>query len=66
MQAHFDAAMGMIAPGNRQAGNAIVAVAEEFNAQTMVLRGELVETREEIVQHLHQLLSAALTCQSFG
>lgn len=31
----------------------------------MILRGELVETGEQIVQHLHQFLGAALTSQSF-
>lgn len=65
MQAHLDAAVGMIAPGDRQAGDAVVTIAEELYAQTVVLRRELVETGEEIVQNLHQLLGAALTRQSF-
>lgn len=64
MQAHLDAAMGMITPGDRQARDAVVTVAEELYAQTMVLRRELVETGEEIVQDFYQLLGAALTCQS--
>lgn len=65
VQAHLDAAVGMIAPGDRQAGDAVVTIAEELYAQTVVLRRELVETGEEIVQDLHQLLGAALTRQSF-
>jgi hypothetical protein len=65
VQAHLDAAMGMIVPGNRQAANAVVTVAEKLDAQTMILRRELIETCEEIVQYLHQLLGAAVTCQSF-
>lgn len=65
MQAHLDAAVSVIAPGDRQAGDAVVTVAEELYAQTMVFRRELVETGEEIVQNLHQLLGAALTRQSF-
>jgi len=65
VQAHLDAAMSMIAPGNRQAGNAVVTVAEKLDAQTMILRRELIETCKEIVQYLHELLGAAVTCQSF-
>lgn len=64
MQAHLDATMGVITPGDRQAGDAVVTVAEEFYPQTMVLCRELVETGEEVVQNLHQLLGAALTRQS--
>lgn len=57
--------MCMVAPGDRQAGDAVVTVAEELDAQTMILRRELVEAREQVVQHLDQLLSAALARQSF-
>lgn len=64
MQAHLDAAMSVIAPGDRQAGNAVVAVAEELYTQTVIFGRESVEARKEIVQHLYELLGAALTRQS--
>jgi len=53
VQAHLNTAVSVIAPGNRQAGNAVVAVAEELYAQTMVFRREPVEAREEVVQYLY-------------
>lgn len=65
MQAHLDAAVSVIAPGDWQAGYTVVAVAEKLYAQTMIFRREPVEAREEIVQHLYELLGAALTRQSF-
>jgi len=52
VQAHLYATMGVIAPGDRQAGDAVVTIAEELYPQTMVLRRELVEASEEIIQHL--------------
>lgn len=52
VQAHLDATMGVIASGDRQAGDAVVTVAEKLYPQTMVLRRELVEASEEIIQHL--------------
>lgn len=52
VQAHLDATMGVIASGDRQAGDAVVTIAEELYPQTMVLRRELIEASEEIIQHL--------------
>jgi len=65
MQAHLDAAVSVIASGDRQARNAVITVAKELYTQAVILCREFVETGEEVVQDLHQLLSAALTRQSF-
>lgn len=65
VQTHFDTAVGVVGASFREAGDAVVAVAEQFNTQTVVLSGQLVKFGEQIVQHADQLLRRALASQRF-
>lgn len=62
-EAHLDAAVRVVRAGDREPADAVVAVAEELYPEAVVLGRELVEPGEEVVQHLHQLLGAALARQ---
>ena len=47
---HSDTIDGVVGTGHRQTTDAIVAVAQNLDAHTMVLLGEFVKTAEEVVK----------------
>jgi len=62
-QPHLDAAVRVVWPRHGQPGHAVVAVPEQLDAQAVLLGGEPVEAREQVVEDLHQLLGAAAARQ---
>ena len=64
VESHLDGAVGMVGSGVGQSADAVVAVAEQLDAQTGVVGGQFVEPREQLVQHAHQFLSRALRTES--
>lgn len=55
--------MGVIGSRVRQSRHAIVAVAQDFDPQAMIVAGQLIEAAKELVEQADQLLGGALRCQ---
>ena len=49
----------MVGPGFGHAAHAVVAVAQDLDAEAVVLRSELVEARKQLVEHLDELVRGA-------
>ena len=47
--------MRVIRPGFRNAGHAVIAVAEEFDSEAVIVSGEAIEACEELVEHPDEL-----------
>lgn len=69
VQAGLHRAHGMVRSGFHCAriehGHAVIAVAEQLDAQTIVVLGNLVEPSEQVVENFHQLLGGRFASQ-FG
>lgn len=47
IESHFDGTMGVIRPGLWQPGDTIITIAQQLNAQTMVLCGQSIKSATE-------------------
>ena len=57
--AHLDTALGMVGPGFGHAAYTVVTIAQDLDAEAMVLGSELVEAGKQLVEHLDELIGRA-------
>lgn len=60
VEAHLDAAVRVVVARFWQSRHAVVAVAEDLDAQTVVVLRQLVKACKQLVEHLNELLRRAL------
>lgn len=63
LQSHVHTVLGVLWPRNGQPRNTVVAIAQNLDAQTLILLGDLIESPEQLVQRLHQIAGGQLLRQ---